>query len=70
MRANEYQRKYDEQPPEPVDNTITLGTTPDASFDSSPDVAVDGSIDTGKGTEPDTNQQNTGLLSRLRNWLM
>jgi len=71
MHAREYERKYDETPPEPVDETITMGTTPEPDFDSSPDVAVDGSVD--RGTEPGDEREDAveqaGFLTRLRNWL-
>jgi hypothetical protein len=71
MRADQYERKYDEKPPEPVDNAITMGTTPKPDFESSPDVAVDGSIDTADEKERNTGQEQreSGLLARLRNWL-
>lgn len=54
MNASEYERKYDEEAPEPVDDAITMGTIPEPNFDSSSDVAVDGSIDTNRGTGQDT----------------
>jgi hypothetical protein len=71
MRAGEYERKYDEEPPEPVDDTITMGTTPDPDFESSPDVTVDGSVDRGEGHESDAEGESepSGLISRLRNLL-
>ena len=71
MQADQYERKYDEEPPEPVNDAITMGTAPEPDFESSPDVAVDGSIDTAEEKEPDSSQkqEGSGLLVRLRNWL-
>lgn len=70
MHANEYERKYDEEPPEPVNDAITMGTTPDPDFESAPDVAVDGSISRDEpGENHDDQSQSEGVLTRLRNWL-
>lgn len=71
MQPDDYERRYDEEAPEPVDDAITMGTTPEPDFESSPDVAVDGSIDTHDAREADSsqNQDKGGLLTRLRNWL-
>lgn len=70
MHAREYERKYDEEPPEPVDDAITMGTTPDPNFESSPDVAVDGSINRDRPDEtPDAQASSKGILTRLRDWI-
>ena len=71
MQPTEYERQYGEEPPEAVDDAITMGTTPEPDFESSPDVAVDGSIDTGNDQEANSNQQqgDSSLLGRLWNWL-
>jgi len=72
MQPSEYERQYDEDAPEPVDNAITMGTTPDPNFESSPDVAIDGSINTDDSNEKEQNSQQDGsggLLARLREWL-
>jgi len=56
------------QGPEAVDTdrSQTYGTTPEPEYDSSPDVAVDGSVDAPEepGEEPPAQQK-----SRIRNWL-
>jgi len=72
MHADEYERKYDEEPPAPVDDAITMGTTPEPDFDSSPDVAVDGSVDRDNGSREDDTEHQGGrrsLFDRLRDTL-
>lgn len=72
MEASEYERKFDEEPPEPIDGAITMGTTPEPDFDSSPDVAVDGSVnrsDAEYRKSQDQQRANTGWIAKIRNWL-
>lgn len=72
MQPSEYERQYAEEPPEPVDDAITMGTTPEPDFESSPDVATDGSIDTDNSNQREQSSQQSGsggLLARLRDWL-
>ncbi len=56
------------QGPEAVEmeQTQTYGTTPEPEYDSSPDVAVDGSVDVPEQPRKNTLTQQE---SRFRNWL-
>jgi len=69
MPPEEYERRYDEDRPESVE-PITFGTTPDPDFDSSPDVAADGSIKRPRGDDQKKSGDTpSGLLARIWNWL-
>lgn len=69
MHPEEYERKYDKELPKAMDDVTTVGTTPDVAFESSPDVAVDGSIERGDDRADEDENDRGGLLGRLREWL-
>lgn len=74
MDAEEYEGTYDATPPQPVseDETIVMGTTPEPDFESSPDVAIDGSIKTEEQeADADSGRESFdyGLLGKIRRFL-
>jgi hypothetical protein len=66
MLTSEYERKYETELPDAMDDMGTVGTRPDPEFDSSPDVSVDGSIqrDHDEGRDSDNNEIHTRLSRR------
>lgn len=66
MLTSEYERKYDTEVPDAIEDMETVGTRPDPEFDSSPDVSVDGSIqrDHDEKQESDKNEDHTRLSRR------
>lgn len=71
MSANELeQRTSGVNAPDPIEVDRTAGTTPKPDFDSSPDVAVDGSIKRSEDdTEPATTTGQSGLVARVVSWI-
>jgi predicted ATP-dependent serine protease len=53
--------------PDPIEVEHTVGSLEEDTFESSPDVAVDGSIER-ESTQQESGERNQGLISRFLSW--